>query len=117
MNIKPIYFHSLALAGFLGLFALLMLWSTVLAPSSRFPVAFVLLITITPLLLPMRGFLSRNPISCAWMGYVSMAYFIHGTIEAYATTTGRLYPSLEVIFSLMLFFGTTLYVRFSGKHG
>ncbi len=117
MTIKPIYFHTLALTGFLGLFALLMLWNTVLAPSSRFPVALVLLITITPLLLPMRGFLSRNPRSCVWMGYVSMAYFIHGTIEAYAITTGRLYPSLEVIFSLMLFFGTTFYVRFSGKHG
>jgi uncharacterized membrane protein len=115
MNIKPIYFHTLALAGFLGLFALLMLWNTVLAPSPQFPVALRLLITVTPLLLPMRGFLGRNPRSCAWMAYISLIYFIHGSIEAYATTTGRLYPSLEVILSLMLFFGTTLYVRFSGK--
>ena len=117
MNIKPIYFHTVALTGFFGLFALLMLWNTVLTPSSRAPVALMLLITVTPLLLPLRGLLKCNPRSCAWMAYVSLIYFVHGSIEAYASTTGRLYPSLEVILSLMLFFGTTLYVRFSGKKG
>ncbi len=115
MNIKPIYFYIVALTGYFGLFALLMLWNTVLAPPSRFPVALSLLITVTPLLLPLRGFLDRNPKSCAWMAYISLAYFIHGTIEAYVNTNGRLYPSLEIIFSLMLFFGATLYVRFAGK--
>jgi uncharacterized membrane protein len=117
MNIKPIYYHTVALAGFLGLFALLMLWNTVLAPSSRFPVALMLLITVTPLLLNMRGLLDRKPKSCAWMAYISLIYFIHGSTEAYANTNGRFYPSLEIILSLMLFFGTTLYVRFAGKQG
>ena len=115
MNIKPIYFYIVALTGYFGLFSLLMLWNTVLAPSSRFPVALRLLITVTPLLLPLRGFLDRNPKSCAWMAYISLPYFIHGSIEAYVNTNGRLYPSLEIIFSLMLFFGATLYVRFAGK--
>jgi len=115
MNIKPNYFYIVALTGYFGLFALLMLWNTVLAPPSRFPVALRLLITVTPLLLPLRGFLDRNPKSCSWMAYISLAYFIHGTIEAYVNTNGRLYPSLEIIFSLMLFFGATLYVRFAGK--
>ncbi len=115
MNIKPVYYHTIALAGFLGLFALLMLWNTVLVPSTRFPVALMLLITVTPLLLPLRGFLNRNRRSCNWMAYVSMIYFLHGSIETYASTTNRLYPSLELILSVMLFFGSTLYVHFSGK--
>ncbi|MEI6335063.1 MAG: DUF2069 domain-containing protein [Methylococcaceae bacterium] len=117
MNIKPIYFHSVALAGFLGLFALLMLWNTVLVPSSGFPVALKLLITVTPLLLPLRGFLNRNARSCNWMAYVSMIYFLHGSIETYAGSTDRLYPCLELILSVMLFLGATLYVHFSGKQG
>ncbi|MGR8999664.1 MAG: DUF2069 domain-containing protein [Gammaproteobacteria bacterium] len=117
MNIKPIYYYSVALAGFFGLFALLMLWNTVLAPFPRFPVALMLLITVTPLLLNMRGLLERKPKSCAWMAYISMIYFIHGSIEAYANVNGRLYASLEVMLSLMLFFGATLYVRFAGKQG
>ncbi|MEY3106956.1 MAG: hypothetical protein RIT35_1129 [Pseudomonadota bacterium] len=115
MNIKPIYFHTLALTGFFGLFALLMLWNTVLAPSHDFPVALKLLITVTPLLLPLRGLLSKNTRSCAWMAYISLIYFTHGSIETYATTTERIYPVLEFTFSLILFFGTTLYVRYSGK--
>ncbi len=115
MNIKPIYFHTLALTGFFGLFALLMLWNTVLAPSHDFPVALKLLITVTPLLLPLRGLLSKNTRSCAWMAYISLIYFTHGSIETYATTTERIYPVLEFTFSLILFFGTTLYVRHSGK--
>ena len=117
MNIKPIYCYIIALTGFFGLFALLMLWNTVLAPSSRFPVALMLLISVTPLLLNMRGLLDRKPKSCAWMAYISLIYFIHGSIEAYANVSERLYASLEILLSLMLFFGATLYVRFAGKQG
>ncbi|MGJ0431662.1 DUF2069 domain-containing protein [Methylobacter sp.] len=116
MKIKPIYYHSMALAGFFGLFVLLMLWPTILAPSVHFPVALVLLITVTPLLLPMRGLLDRNRKSCAWAAYISLIYFIHGSAEAYANTDERLYASLEIMLSLMLFLGSTFYVRFSGKH-
>ena len=115
MNIKPIHYYIVALTGFFGLFTLLMLWNTVLEPSSQFPVALMLLITVTPLLLPMRGLLDRKPKSCAWMAYISLIYFIHGSVEAFVNSNGRLYPSLEIILSLMLFFGTTLYVRFAGK--
>lgn len=115
MNNKPLYFYSIALAGFFGLFTLMMLWHTVLAPAQQIPVAFMLLITVTPLLLPMRGMLAKQPKSCAWMAYISLGYFVHGAIETYVNAHGRLYPSLEVVLSLMLFFGATLYVYFSGK--
>jgi uncharacterized membrane protein len=115
MNIKPIYYYIIALTGFFGLFALLMLWNTVLAPSTHFPVALVLLVAVTPLLLPMRGLLDRNPRSCAWAAYVSLIYFLHGTAEAYVNADERLYASLEVMFSLMLFFGSAFYVRLVGK--
>lgn len=117
MNIKPSYYHAVAVAGFLGLFALLMLWNTVLAPSSHFPVALMLLVTVTPLLLNIRGLLDRKPKSCAWMAYISLIYFIHGSTEAYANASERIYASLEIMFSLMLFFGAALYVRFAGKPG
>ncbi|MFI3156516.1 MAG: DUF2069 domain-containing protein [Methylococcaceae bacterium] len=115
MNIKPIYFYITALSGFFGLFVLLMLWNTVLVPSTHFPVALVLLIVVTPLLLPMRGLLDRNPRSCAWAAYISLIYFLHGTAEAYVNADERLYAALEIMLSLMLFFGSAFYVRFAGK--
>ncbi|MGZ8151907.1 MAG: DUF2069 domain-containing protein [Methylovulum sp.] len=115
MPIKPVYYHYLALTGFFGLFVLLMLWNTVLAPSTHFPVALVLLVTVLPLLLPMRGLLDRNSKSCAWAAYVSLIYVIHGSADAYVNVGQRLYPSLEVLFSLLLFFGASFYVRYAGR--
>lgn len=106
-----------ALTGFFGLFALLMLWNTVLVPSTRFPVALVLLAAVTPLLLPMRGLLDRKPKSCAWAAYISLIYFIHGSVETYVNVDERLYSALEVMLSLMLFFGSAFYVRLIGKQG
>lgn len=116
MKINPDYYYYLSLVGFFGLFSWLMVWNTVLAAdATKFPVALMLIITITPLLLPMRGLLNRNKRSCAWAAYISLAYFIHGAAETYLNTDQRLYLALEVLFSLMLFFGTTFYVRFVGK--
>lgn len=115
MKINPAHCHWAALTGFFGLFALLMLWNTLLSPSTRFPVALVLLFTITPLLLPMRGMLAKNLKSCAWMAYLSLLYFIYGSSEAYANADERLYACLEIAFSLLLFFGCSLYIRFAGK--
>lgn len=116
MKIKADVYYYLALVGFFGLFAWLMLWHTVLAANpGKFPVALMLIITVAPLLLPMRGLLNRNRRSCAWAAYLSLAYFIHGAAETYVNVGQRPYLALEVLFSLLLFFGTTFYVRFSGK--
>lgn len=111
MKILPSYYHGVALAGFFGLFILSMLWHTVLVPATGVPVVLILLLTVTPLLLPMRGLLNGKPKSCAWAAYISLLYFIHGSIETYSNPSERLYASLEVIFSLMLFLGAVGYVR------
>jgi uncharacterized membrane protein len=112
---KAIYFYYTALVGFFGLFALSMLWHTLLFPATHFPVALILLLTVTPLLLPMRGLLARRPKSCAWAAYVSLLYFIHGVQEAYANVNERELALLEVLLSLLLFFGAIFYVRFVGR--
>lgn len=108
------HYYAIALSGYLGLFSLLMLWNTVILPPEKLPVALVLIVTVSPLLFVLRGFLKGNLKSCAWMAYLSMPYFIHGSIEAYARTD-RLLPSLEVFFSLLLFLGASLFVRNAGK--
>jgi uncharacterized membrane protein len=113
MSITPSFPYRIALTGFFGLFFLLMLWNTVLAPSPKLPVALMLLITVTPLLLPMRGFLNAQPKSCAWLAYISLIYFVYGCSEAYADANVRPYALLEVLFSLMIFFGATFYIRLS----
>ena len=113
MNVPPRLFYALAVVGFFGLFALLMLWNTVFAPSVRFPVALVLLFAIGPLLLPLRGLLNARSRSLVWLSYLSLPYFVHGCIETFANADERLFAGLEVALSLLLFCGSSFYVRFN----
>ncbi|MEO1878526.1 MAG: DUF2069 domain-containing protein [Methylococcales bacterium] len=109
---KRIYYYYMALSGFFGLFILLMLWQTVLAPSQNFPVVVVLLGTVAPLLLPMRGLLNANLKSCTWMSYLSLFYFTYGISEAYLSSSPAelCYASLEIFFSLLLCAGCGFFV-------
>ena len=103
--------YGAAIIGYFGLFALLMLWNTVLAPSTRLPVALVLIFAVLPLLIPMRGMLHGRSKSCAWAAYLSLAYLVHGIVEFAATPDERLYAGLEIAASVVLFFGAAFYVR------
>lgn len=108
----PLY---VALAGYFGLFALMMLWPTVLTPPAQFPVALILIATVTPLLLLVRGLLAFKPKSYAWAGFISLLYFAHGATEAYANAAARGPAAAEILFSLLLFFGSALALRARGK--
>ncbi len=107
---QRIHYYYVGLTGFFGLFVLLMAWHTALTPSSHLPKALLLLITVGPLLLPFKGFLNRQLKSCTWMSYLSLPYFIHGVIEAYANQNQRWISISEILFSLLLCFGAGLYV-------
>jgi uncharacterized membrane protein len=115
IKIAPVFYQYLTLGGYFGLFGLMMLWPTVLAPSAQFPVALVLIATVTPLLLLVRGLLSFSPKSYAWAGFISLLYFAHGTVETYAEAGTRGLAAAEILFSLMLFFGSALALRSRGK--
>lgn len=112
MSIKADYYYYLALGGFFGLFSLLMLWNTAMYPSTQLPVALVLLLGVAPLLLPLRGFLHANPRSCAWMAYLSIAYCMHGAVEAFVNPNERPLAVIEILCSTSLFVGTTLFIRY-----
>ena len=104
--------YAATLTGYFGLLTLLMLWNTVLAPSSRFPIAMILIISVIPLMIPLRGLLHGRPAACTWAAYLSLFYFVHGVMEAAAGPQERLLASLEIAASLLLFFGAVFYVRF-----
>ena len=104
--------YGAALTGYFGLLTLLMLWNTVLAPSSRFPVAMILIISVIPLMIPLRGLLHGRPAACTWAAYLSLFYFVHGIVEVAAGPQERLLAGIEIAASLLLFFGAVFYVRF-----
>lgn len=104
--------YGSVLTGYFGLLTLLMLWNTVIAPSQRFPVAITLIISVLPLMLPLRGLLHGRRTACAWAAYLSLFYFVHGIVEAAAGPGVRFLAGLEIAASLLLFFGAVFYVRF-----
>lgn len=111
MKITASFLHMLATSGFIGLFALLLFWNTLFVPVSKLTTYLPFLVYVTPLLLPVRGFLRGNLKSCAWMAYASLIYLIHGSNEAFVMESTRLLALLEVGLSLLLFFGSTFYIR------
>lgn len=112
---KRIYYYYCAIIGFLGLFILLMLWHTILLPSVHFPIALVLIFTVSPLLFPLRGLLNKNLKSHTWMSYISLFYFTYGVAQAYTVPAEYYYAMLEVFFSLLLCAGSACYVYTAEK--
>ena len=106
--------YVLALAGYFGLFAWLMLWFAVLAPPARTPVAIALLFAGL-LLLPLRGLLHGRAYTYAWTSLLTILYFIHGVVVAWSVEAERLWASIEIVLSLTLFSGSVLYARCHGR--
>ena len=104
-----------SVVAYFGLFLLLMAWHAWLAPSTYFPVALVLLVMVTPLLVPLRGLLHGRPYTYAWTSLLALAYFAHGLVEAYVNPAERLYASAEALLALGLFATCVLYARWRSR--
>ncbi len=105
----------MALVGYFGLLILILLWETVLLPSTTLPIAPILAAKLIPLLFPLRGLLYARPYTCAWAAFLSMLYFIHGVLAVFGSGLEQLLASLEILFSQFLFLGCTFYIRFNDK--
>ncbi len=106
-------FYKLGLTGYFGLLVLMLIWPAWLCPPRHLPVSLVLIVTVVPLLFPLRGRLHGCGSSFTWAGYLSRFYFIHAVTEAAPLEEFResLAVGLELISSLTLFFGAVCYLK------
>ncbi len=107
--------YLVAMTGYFGLLGLILLWNTWLSPPQHFPISLVVLVAAGPLLVPLRGLLHGRPYTFAWTSFLVLLYFIHGTIEAYSNAEDRPWAMLEILFSLMLYFGAIFFARLRGR--
>lgn len=116
MTVTKGFSQGFALAGYFLLLILLLTWPTLLLPPQRLPVALILMVSVVPLLFPLRGLLYGRRSSFTWAGYLSLFYFVHAVTEASAIEGCRegLAAGLELIASIMLFFGALLYLKTAG---
>ncbi len=107
--------YRISMSGYFGLFVLMMLWLTWLAPPEKVPVSLALIFMVGPLLLPLRGLLYGRPYTFAWSGFIALLYLLHGVVEAYSTQPERPLALLEVLFSMMFFFGGVFFARWRSQ--
>jgi len=109
------FFYNLALLGYFGLFILLSAWTIYLAPPTIFPISIVLLFYVGPLLIPLRGLLDGKLYTHAWVHFMALFYFTIGVMIAAGNEAERIYAIAQILFSIMMFIGSMMYVRFKAR--
>ena len=105
----------IALTGYFGLILLILVWNIWLSPPKALALPLVLALALAPLLLALAGLLYGRPYTYAWISFLSLLYFTHGTVEAYSNPADRLPALLEVGFSVMLYVGAIMFARLRGR--
>ena len=105
----------LTLVSYFGLLFLLLLWAVWLAPHPRFPVALVLMVTVVPLLLPLRGLLHGRVYTHAWTTFLALFYFVISVDDIAGALAPVWLAWLELGLSLGLFSGCVAYTRLRNR--
>ena len=105
--------------GYLAWAALLVLqplWHGWLAPPANGRIGLALLLTVPPLLLPLLALRRGGRRALLWVGIVSLGYFVHGVVAAWAEPDMRTPALVEVALCVVLI-GTLGWIARSGKAG
>ena len=68
-------------------------------------------VLVVPLLFPLRGLLHGKTYTHMWVPFLATFYLVLGISEAIVNPTQRYLGLLQILFSLMLLFGASLYSR------
>jgi uncharacterized membrane protein len=110
--------QRVALASYLLLILLVVLWEGWLAPAPKTPPGFWLTLKGVLLLLPLFGMLRDKPRNYLWASLLVMLYFMEGTMllylhraEAFALHSVSPYALLEIVLTLVFITSAGFYVR------
>nr|WP_228550824.1 DUF2069 domain-containing protein [Endozoicomonas sp. OPT23] len=74
----------------------------------------ILLIAIIPLLLPVYGFLKRQPRASAWLCFIVCIYFTRGVVNVWIDMTA-INEWILTLSSFFLFISAMMFTRWQGK--
>ena len=103
--------RALALLGYFGTMAFLMLWIIKLAPP-QIPKSIALSIGLLPLLLPLRGMIHGRVYTHSWSGFLALPYFAFGVDAAIHRTEKPWLGIVLVALSIVWFFGSAYYSKY-----
>ena len=118
MRGKTLYARIAALIGAIGLLMLMPAWIFWFSPPINWAPWFLLMLSGVPLLPPLAGLLGGRPYTYAWTAFISMIYFTHGVVEAWAAwadSTVRWLALTEVLLAVLLYLGGVMYARWRSQ--
>lgn len=105
----------LSLASYLGLIAWVMAWIIVLGDVAREHISLLLLLGVTPLLLPLRGVLAGRDKALIWGALVVLLYAVFGGMDAWSDDA-RPWLGLGMAgLSMLYLFSASFFVRWRAE--
>ncbi len=101
----------LSLGAYLGLIGWVMAWIVFFGDVAREHVSMLLLLFVTPLLLPLRGVLAGRDKALIWGALVGLPYLVHGGVEAWSDPAQRAPGLVEAGLSLLYLVSASLFIR------
>jgi len=111
---KTRFYRNLAVISHLSLIVWMAIWYLLLGTKFEYSVAFILLVYILPLLLPLHGIVRGKPYTHAWACFIVLYYFLHAITVLYAEPEYRWHAALELLLATGMFVGCSLYARLRG---
>jgi uncharacterized membrane protein len=105
---QRIAWHA-ALASWLALIALALLWETWIAPLR--PGGSWLALKALPLALALRGVLRADAYTMQWALLLSLAYLAEGAVRVFEPAPVRALAALEIALALLFFIAAIVYLR------
>ena len=108
---------AVGFAAWAGLILLQPLWYLWLAPPANGQAGLALALTLPPLLLPLLAVRRGPRRMLLWIGIVSLGYFSHGVVAAWANPAARLPALVEVVLCVVLVFSLGAIARAGRRRG
>ncbi|OED43845.1 hypothetical protein AB833_02815 [Chromatiales bacterium (ex Bugula neritina AB1)] len=108
----PKLWRWVALIGFFGTMAILLLWITWISPP-RSPKSIALAIALIPMLAPLRGILHGKNYTHSWASFLSLPYFAYGVDALIHKAENNWLGLVLMASSLLWFFGCIYFARYN----
>jgi uncharacterized membrane protein len=115
MSEKVKRYRYLALVSHVLLLVWMSVWYLALDTKADYSLAFILLLYIVPLMLPLWGIIKAKPYTHAWACFIILFYFLHAITVMYAEPDYLLHASLELVLATGMFTGCMMYARLRGQ--
>lgn len=107
--------RATALTSYLGLIGLVMAWVMFLGQVEERHISMLLLLFVTPLLIPLRGVLAGRDKALIWGALISLLYLVHGGMEIWAAADNVVLGWFEAMLSVAYLVSASLFIRWRAQ--